>query len=364
MAQIISNTAPLPKPPHLLDEVRGKLRFLHYSLRTEQSYVGWIKRYILFHGKRHPKEMGATEVTAFLSSLAVERNVAAATQNQALAALLFLYKEVLGIELPWLDNIQRAKLPQRLPVVLNRQEVTALLSQLDGTHSLMARLLYGSGMRLMECCRLRVKDVDLVRREIVVREGKGGKDRVTMLPESLLAPIQAHLHRVRGLFEADREQNLPGVEVPDALAKKYPNVPGGETCQAHFPHPNPLPQAGEGTNESLREFDITAGKEWGWFWVFPSRTLSVDPVSQIRRRHHTHEQALQRAIKKAVVSAGIANPASTHSLRHSFATHLLESGYDIRTVQELLGHSDVSTTMIYTHVLNKGGRGVISPLDR
>lgn len=240
-----------------------------------------MRRYILFHGKRHPKEMGAPEVEAFLSSLAVERNVAAATQNQALAALLFLYKEVLGIELPWLANIQRAKLTQRLPVVLNRQEVTALLSQLDGTHSLMARLLYGSGMRLMECCRLRVKDVDLLRREIVVREGKGGKDRVTMLPESLLAPIQAHLHRVRGLFEADREQNLPGVEVPDALAKKYPH----------------------------------AGQEWGWFWVFPSRTLSVDPVSKIRRRHHTHEQALQRAIKKAVASAGIAKPATPHPCR-------------------------------------------------
>ncbi|MGB7650956.1 MAG: integron integrase [Gallionella sp.] len=330
MAQDISNTALSLHPPKLLDEVRTKLRFLHYSLRTEHSYVGWIKRYILFHGKRHPKEMGATEVEIFLSSLAVERNVAAATQNQALAALLFLYKEVLGIALPWLDDIRRAKKPRRLPVVLNRQEVAALLAQLEGTHGLMARLLYGTGMRLMECCRLRVKDVDLSRREILVRDGKGGKDRVTMLPESLLAPIQAHLQRVRSLFDADRSQNFAGVYLPDALSKKYPH----------------------------------AGKEWAWFWLFPSRTLSIDPISQIERRHHAHEQALQRAIKKAVAAAGIVKPASTHSLRHSFATHLLENGYDIRTVQELLGHSDVSTTMIYTHVLNKGGRGVVSPLDR
>lgn len=330
MAQDISSAASSAHPPKLLEEVRDRLRFLHYSLRTEHSYAGWIKRYILFHGKRHPKDMGASEVEAFLSNLAVERNVAAATQNQALAALLFLYKEVLGIALPWLDDIRRAKKPQRLPVVLNRQEVTALLAQLDGTHGLMARLLYGTGMRLMECCRLRVKDVDLSRREIVVRDGKGGKDRVTMLPESLLAPIQAHLQRVRSLFDADRARHLAGVYVPDALNKKYPN----------------------------------ADKEWGWFWIFPSRALSVDPGSQIERRHHAHEQALQRAIKKAVAAAGISKPASTHTLRHSFATHLLENGYDIRTVQELLGHSDVSTTMVYTHVLNKGGRGVVSPLDR
>lgn len=330
MAQATTNTAPPPRPPKLLDEVRDKLRFLHYSLRTEHSYVGWIKRYILFHGKRHPKDMGAAEVGAFLSSLAVERNVAAATQNQALAALLFLYKEVLGVALPWLEDIQRAKRPKRLPVVLNRQEVVALLAQMESTHGLMARLLYGTGMRLMECCRLRVKDVDLSRREILVREGKGGKDRVTMLPESLLVPIQEHLQRVRALYDEDRAQHFAGVYLPDALDKKYPN----------------------------------AGKEWGWFWMFPSRTLSVDPISHVRRRHHAHEQALQRAIKKAVSLAGIAKPASTHTLRHSFATHLLENGYDIRTVQELLGHSDVSTTMIYTHVLNKGGKGVVSPLDR
>jgi len=329
MAQPPQNTSGAKTPPKLLDQVRERLRFAHYSLRTERSYVDWIKRFIFFHGKRHPKDMGAGEVEAFLSDLATSRNVAAATQNQALSALLFLYREVLGIDLPWMDNILRAKKPRRLPVVLNRAEVERLLAQLEGTHDLMVRLLYGTGMRLMECCRLRVKDVDLSRREIVVRDGKGGKDRVTMLPEILVEPLQSHLHRVRTLFEADRTQEQPGVYLPNALEMKYPN----------------------------------GGKEWGWFWVFPAREYSVDPRSGIRRRHHTHEQALQRAIKKAVAMAGIAKPATTHTLRHSFATHLLESGYDIRTVQELLGHSDVSTTMIYTHVLNKGGKGVVSPLD-
>ncbi|MHB1292506.1 MAG: integron integrase [Sulfuricella sp.] len=328
MANDLENTA-LTKP-RLLDEVRDRLRLKHYSLRTEQSYVDWIKRYIWFHDKRHPLDLGPREVEAFLTDLAVARKVSASTQNQALAALLFLYKEVLGIELPWLDDVVRAKKPQRLPVVLTVAEVQRLLARLDGSHGLMARLLYGTGMRLMECVRLRVKDVNFERNEIIVRDGKGGKDRVTMLPASLAGPIGEHLKRVRVLFEQDRAEDAPGVYLPDALEKKYPN----------------------------------AGKEWGWFWVFPSRSIATDPRTGIVRRHHAHEQALQRAIKKAVSAAGIAKPASTHTLRHSFATHLLQSGYDIRTVQELLGHSDVSTTMIYTHVLNRGGRGVESPLDQ
>ena len=266
---------------------------------------------------------------AFLTDLAVGRKVSASTQNQALAALLFLYKQVLGIELPWLDDVVRAKKPQRLPVVLTVAEMQRLLARLEGSHGLMARMLYGTGMRLMECVRLRVKDVNFERHEIIVRDGKGGKDRVTMLPASLADPLREHLKRVRVLFEQDRADDVPGVYLPDALEKKYPN----------------------------------AGKEWGWFWVFPSRSIAADPRTGVVRRHHAHEQALQRAIKKAVLAAGIAKPASTHTLRHSFATHLLQSGYDIRTVQELLGHSDVSTTMIYTHVLNRGGRGVESPLD-
>ena len=313
-----------------MDVVRDRIRIKHYSRRTEESYTHWIKRFILFNQKRHPSEMGAPEVEAFLTSLAVERNVAASTQKQALAAILFLYKEVLAMDLPWLDGITRAKQRVRVPVVLSRLEVERLLALMEGTHGLMAKLLYGTGMRLMECVRLRVKDVDFDRREVTVREGKGGKDRVTMLPLSLSAPLSQHLERVRALFEGDRAADLPGVFMPDALERKYPN----------------------------------AGKTWPWFWVFPSASISTDPTSGIRRRHHAHEQSLQRALKRAVSMAGISKPATTHTLRHSFATHLLEGGYDIRTVQELLGHSDVSTTMIYTHVLNKGGRGVVSPLDR
>lgn len=323
-------SATTPQRPKLLDEIRTVMRSRRYSRRTEEAYLGWIKRYILFHHKRHPREMGADEVTAFLSHLAVHGNVAAATQNQALAALLFLYKEILGFELPWLTSIERAKKPRRLPVVLSRDEVNRLMSRLQGTHALMARLMYGSGMRLMECVRLRIKDVDFDHHEIMIRDGKGGKDRITLLPELLIAPLHDHLQRVRTLFSDDRRKNLPGVYMPDALSKKYPN----------------------------------AGKEWPWQWVFPARDLSVDPRSDIRRRHHTHEQALQRAIKKAANAANIAKPVTSHCLRHSFATHLLKSGYDIRTVQELLGHADVSTTMIYTHVLNRGGRGVFSPLDQ
>lgn len=329
MAAFPANKHGVVQKPRLLEEVRTRIRAKHYSRRTEESYTQWIKRYILYHGKRHPKDMGAGEVEAFLSSLATERNVSASTQNQSLAALLFLYRDVLGIELPWLTNLTRAKPRERLPVVLSVAEVNRLLARLDGTHALMARLLYGTGMRLMECVNLRVKDIDFDQREIVVRNGKGGKDRVTVLPQALSAPLREHLKRVRMLFETDRAANLPGVYLPDALVKKYPK----------------------------------AGMEWGWQWVFPARGLSTDPRTRIRRRHHTHEQALQRAIKRAAQAAGIAKPATTHSLRHSFATHLLQNGYDIRTVQELLGHSDVSTTMIYTHVLNRGGRGVVSPLD-
>lgn len=318
------------QPLTLIGRVREVIRYKHYSIRTECSYVEWVRRFVAFHGRKHPREMGAAEVRAFLSHLAADLNVAASTHQQALSALLFLYREVLGLELPWLNDLDRPKKPKRVPVVLSRAEVERLLAVLQGTHALMARLLYGTGMRLMECVRLRVKDVDFERHELTVRDGKGGKDRRTMLPLSLVVELQAHLGRVRALWEADRVAGRAGVQMPEALARKYPAAPAS----------------------------------WGWFWAFPARSLSVDPRSGIERRHHTHEQALQRAIKQGLPGAGIAKPASTHTLRHSFATHLLESGYDIRTVQELLGHSDVSTTMIYTHVLNRGGRGVQSPADR
>ena len=317
-------------PRRLLDALRDRIRFRHYSLRTERAYVQWTRRFIRFHGLRHPKELGPGKVVAFLASLATDRNVSASTQNQALAALLFLYKEVLEIELPWLDDIPKAKRPRRLPTVLTREEAHRVLEQMTGTHALMARLLYGTGMRLTECLQLRVKDVELTRREIIIREGKGAKDRMTMLPASLVEPIREHLVRVRLLYERDRERDLPGVELPWAYGRKNPS----------------------------------AATSWAWQWVFPQKTLSIDPRSGIRRRHHAYAQTLQRAIKRAVLQADIAKPVSTHTLRHSFATHLMESGYDIRTVQELLGHKDVSTTMIYTHVLNRGGRGVVSPLDR
>ena len=273
--------------------------------------------------------MGATEIDAFLSHLAVERSVSASTQNQAKSALLFLYKEVLGMDLPWLDNVTQAKVPKRMPVVLTKEEVQAVLVGMDGTLWLIASLLYGSGLRVMESLRLRVKDLDLARREILVREGKGFKDRVTMLPVRLVEPLRTHLEKVKVLHETDLAKGYGEVYMPMALDRKYP---GG-------------------------------GKSWAWQYVFPSRNLSVDPRSGVVRRHHADEKAVQRAMKKAVAAAGIAKLATPHTLRHSFATHLLEGGYDIRTVQELLGHSDVSTTMIYTHVLNKGGRGVSSPLD-
>lgn len=316
-------------PSRLLDQVRAAIRVRHYSLRTEQAYVHWVVRFIRHCGMRHPRELGAREVFAYLSYLASERDVAAATQQQALSALLFLYKQVLEIELPWLDDLVRPKKPARLPTVLHVDEVARLLDAIRPEHALMGRLLYGTGMRLMECLRLRIKDVDFLRREILVRDGKGAKDRVTVLPLSLIEPLQRQLKVARVLFERDRDAGLPGVYLPHALERKYPD----------------------------------AGASWGWFWVFPAAGLSVDPRSGIERRHHAHEKALQRAMKLAAGLAGLSKPVSVHTLRHSFATHLLESGYDIRTVQELLGHSDVSTTMIYTHVLNRGGRGVVSPLD-
>ena len=316
-------------PPKLLDQVRDKLRVKHYSIRTEQTYLDWIKRYIFFHDKQHPKNLGAADMESFLTHLAVAGKVAASTQNQAKSALLFLYREVLEVELPWLNNVTQAKAPKRLPVVLTVSEVQALLARLSGTHGLVASLLYGTGMRLMEAMRLRVKDVDFSRREIIVREGKGFKDRVTMLPEAVIAPLKAHLVNVRALHDEDLARNFGEVYLPFALDKKYPN----------------------------------AGREWGWQYVFPSKNLSVDPRSGKTRRHHIDEKGLQRAIKQAVRDLGLVKPATPHTLRHSFATHLLQSGYDIRTVQELLGHSDVSTTMIYTHVLNRGGKGVKSPLD-
>ena len=315
--------------PRLLDQVRNKIRFKHYSIRTEQAYVDWIRRFILFHNKRHPREMGAPEVETFLTHLATVGRVSASTQNQALCALLFLYREVLEIELPWLDNIHRAKRSQKLPVVLTLNEVRAMLARMEGLDWLMASLLYGSGMRLMECVRLRVKDLDFEMKQIAVRDGKGGKDRVTMLPERLIVPLRDHLAKVRAVHEQDLHDGFGSVYLPYALERKYPN----------------------------------ANKEWGWQYVFPSKSLSVDPRSRIKRRHHRDEQTLQRAIKRAVRESGITKPASCHTLRHSFATSLLHNGYDIRTVQELLGHRDVKTTMIYTHVLNRGGRGVVSPLE-
>jgi integron integrase len=318
------------QPQRLLDRVREAIRRRYFSRRTEQAYVHWIRRFIFFHGKRHPRDLGEAEVTAFLNDLAVERKVAAGTQNQALSALLFLYKEVVGRELAWLDGLQRAKRPPRLPAVLTRAEVERLLAQLTGTRWLLASLMYGSGLRVMECLRLRVKDVDLDYRQVLVRDGKGEKDRVTMLPEKLVEPVRAHLARVRALHARDLREGFGEVHLPYALARKYPR----------------------------------AGAEWAWQYLFPSKSRSADPGDGVIRRHHLDESVPQRAVKEALRAAGIAKHASCHTLRHSFATHLLEGGCDIRTVQELLGHADVSTTMIYTHVLNKGGRGVKSPLDR
>lgn len=313
----------------LLDRVSAALRTRHYSLRTEEAYVAWVKRFVLFHGKRHPYEMGEPEINAFLSSLATDGRVAASTQNQALSALLFLYRHVLARPVESLGDVVRAKRPERLPVVLTRNEVRRVLARLGGEPRLVATLLYGSGLRLMEALRLRVKDLDVSRNEILVRDGKGQKDRVTMLPAALKPALAAYLRTVRARHDAELARGAGDVHLPDAIRIKYPG----------------------------------AAKSWPWQFVFPAGRESADPRSGEVRRHHLPETAVQRAVKRAVADAGIAKPASCHTLRHSFATHLLEGGYDIRTIQELLGHRDVATTMIYTHVLNTGGRGVRSPLD-
>jgi integron integrase len=316
--------------PRLLDQMRDQIRLRHYSIRTERVYCEWVRRFIRFHQYRHPAEMAAAEIEAFLSDLAVRGNVSASTQNQALAALLFLYKKVLQVDLPWLGEVVRAKKPARLPVVLSVDEVRSVLGQLNGDVWLMASLLYGAGMRLMEVVRLHIKDVDLVRGEIVVRDGKGMKDRVTVLPRRLELPLKKHLAVVRAKHSAELEAGRGDVYLPDALERKYPKAPW----------------------------------EWAWQYVFPAASLSRDPRSGKQRRHHFDEKRIQRAFKSALKAAAIDKLATPHTLRHSFATHLLESGQDIRTAQELLGHSDVKTTMIYTHVLNRGGLGVLSPLDR
>ena len=313
----------------LLDQVRQTIRLKHYSIRTEEAYVGWIRKFILFHGKRHPAEMKEGEVAAFLSHLANQANVTASTQNQAFSALLFLYRHVLKQNLGEIEGVDRAKRPSHLPVVLTRAEVKAVLSHLKDTEWLMASLLYGAGLRLMECLRLRVKDIDFSYHQLVVRDGKGQKDRVTMLPQALEAPLKRHLERIKALHQNDLRRGYGDVYLPFALERKYPSAP----------------------------------KEWGWQYVFPSDRLSKDPRSGKVRRHHLDENTLQRAVKRGVRLSDLAKPASCHTLRHSFATHLLEAGYDIRTLQELLGHKDVCTTMIYTHVTNKGGKGVRSPLD-
>jgi len=314
----------------LVERLQEAIRSRHYSRRTEKAYWYWIRYFIFFHGKRHPAEMGAVEVTAFLNWLATERDVAAATQNQALSALLFLYRQVLGVELPWLDRLVRAQRPVRLPTVLSEAEVLRLLDCVQGSTRLMAGLLYGAGLRQIECLSLRVKDVDFAYRQIVVRDGKGARDRATMLPESLVQPLQQHLGKVRALHGRDIKEGFGEVRLPHALARKYPR----------------------------------AGREWVWQFLFPSGNRSVDPESGVVRRHHVHPDTLSRAVGSAARRAGIEKRVSCHTLRHCFATHLLERGYDIRTVQELLGHSDVSTTMVYTHVMNKGARAVKSPLDR
>jgi integron integrase len=317
------------KPKKLLDQMRDILRAKHYALSTEQAYIQWVTRYIVFHDKRHPKDMGAPEIEAFLIHLAVEKNVAASTQNQAYSAILFLYRDVLHQEIPVTIESVRAKRPRRLPTVLSQEETRRLLAQTTGLHRLMAQLLYGSGLRLMECLRLRIKDLDFEKREIIVRDGKGEHDRVTMLPASLCQPLQIHLANVKLQFEDDLSMGRADVELPYALARKYPS----------------------------------AGKEWAWQWVFPSKSFSTDPRSGAVRRHHLDPSGLQKAVRQAAIQAKINKPVGPHTFRHCFATHLLENGYDIRTIQELPGHKDVKTTMIYTHVLNRGPKAVKSPLD-
>lgn len=315
--------------PKLLDLVRYTARARHLSHRTEDAYAHFIKRFILFHGKRHPSEMGAQEIQSFLTHLAVEMNVSASTQNQALSAILFLYRDVLHQELPRIEGVTRAQRPDRLPVVFTRSEVALLLSKLPNVPFLVCSLLYGAGLRLAEAIRLRVKDLEFERNEIVVRDGKGEKDRLTMLPSSVKDKLQAHLEKVKQQHERDCRQGFGEVWLPYALNRKYPN----------------------------------AGRSWVWQYVFPSAKISPTRDDRRLRRHHISEATIQKAIKSALAETGIVKHASCHTLRHSFATHLLEEGYDIRTVQELLGHKDVTTTMIYTHVLNRGGRGVRSPLD-
>jgi len=320
-----------PAPPaRLVDAVRSGMRLRHLSPRTERAYLDWMRRFAAFHAGRHPRDLGPEHVTAFLSSLATTGRVAASTQNQALAALLFLYREVLGQDLPWLHDVVRAKTPVRLPVVLARDEVRAVLARLHGTPRLMAALLYGSGLRLLECCRLRVKDVDFARHQLAVRRGKGDKDRLTMLPAALERPLAAHLRAVKQQHDQDLADGAGWVELPGGLSRKLPN----------------------------------AGREWPWQWVFPATRTYVEPATRQRRRHHLHETVMQHAVRRAVLDAGLGKRATCHTFRHSFATHLLEDGSDIRTVQELLGHRDVATTMIYTHVLNRGPAGVKSPVDR
>ena len=315
--------------PRLLDKVHAVLRIHHYSLRTEHSYVQWIKRFILFHKKRHPKEMGKLEVEAFLSYLATDKNVAASTQNQALSAILFLYKKVLNIEIDWVDNVVRAKRPKYLPVVLSPNEVKTMIRAMDGTYQLMAKILYGSGLRLMELLRLRVQDVNFDYEQIVVRSGKGNKDRVTVLPANVMSDIKEQLKLTRLLHNKDLQEGYGEVYLPFALERKYPN----------------------------------AAKEWIWQYIFPSSKRSMDPETNVIRRHHIYHQNFTRAIKKAAYDIGINKRVTSHTFRHCFATHMLENGYDIRTVQELLGHKDVKTTQIYTHVMKKGASGVKSPLE-
>jgi len=316
-------------PPKLLDQVRSVIRTMHYSYKTEQAYIDWIRRYICFHHKRHPSDMGAEEISTFLTHLAVKENVAASTQNQALCAIVFLYKRVLKIDLPQFDDLVWAKKPKKLPVVFSPYEVKCILNKLAGMHWLMAMILYGAGLRLSECLRLRVKDIDFAYKQLTINNAKGDKDRVTMLPEAVIKPLQEHLEYVRLLFEKDLHDGYASVELPFALQRKYPN----------------------------------AGKELGWRFVFPAERISTDPRSGIQRRHHIHESVLPKAVKKAIRECKIYKHAGCHTFRHSFATHLLENGYDIRTVQTLLGHKHVNTTMIYTHVMNKGGYGVQSPAD-
>jgi integron integrase len=318
-----------PSKPSVITVVRENIRLRHYSIQTEKAYVGWIRRYIRFCGQRHPRDLGTIEITTFLTHLAVDLGVAAATQNQALQALIFLYREVLQIELPDIAHVVRAAKPQRLPVVLTREEVQRVFAHLEGRPRLIVGLLYGSGLRLAEALAVRVKDLDLQRRELVVRNGKGAKDRVTVIPERMIDPLREHMGALSAWFHRERQVGTPGVSMPGALKRKYPEGP----------------------------------LSWAWQWLFPSSTLCRDPYDKSLGRYHVHPKSVQRAVQDAVKRAGISKPAGCHTFRHCFATHLLESGYDIRSVQELLGHADVKTTQIYTHVLNRGGNAIKSPLD-